>query len=209
MIPSCVVSVSLRSYIHSYLLWILRGTKAQEEFPSPYRVSFILIICGRYLFVYWFSWVSVSLQSIIHSYKTFKIVLMNFGRLRVSVSLRSYIHSYVLVSVGRIVYDVVSVSVSLRSYIHSYSTLTQNTYTKLWEILFPSPYGVSFILILQNTNVKKCQVIDKFPSPYGVSFILIEAVEQQEKEVKVKLPSPYGVIFILTWWLFIRWIFVW
>ena len=44
MIPSCVVSVSLRSIIHSYLLWILRGTKAQEEFPSPYRVSFILMI---------------------------------------------------------------------------------------------------------------------------------------------------------------------
>ena len=37
---------------------------------------------------------------------------------------------------------------------------------------FPSPYGVSFILIiLLSSDVFSSSV--KFPSPYGVSFILI------------------------------------
>ena len=37
---------------------------------------------------------------------------------------------------------------------------------------FPSPYGVSFILIKEDML---CLGVDffKFPSPYGVSFILI------------------------------------
>ena len=42
----------------------------------------------------------------------------------------------------------------------------------LWK--FPSPYGVSFILI-KKINVWYYNIIqgDQFPSPYGVSFILI------------------------------------
>ena len=37
---------------------------------------------------------------------------------------------------------------------------------------FPSPYGVSFILMYQKLTLKSGNVIE-FPSPYGVSFILI------------------------------------
>ena len=40
--------------------------------------------------------------------------------------------------------------------------------------LFPSPYGVSFILIA-NAEVISIWTTE-FPSPYGVSFILIELV---------------------------------
>ena len=63
-----VVSVSLRSIIHSYFLITGRVLKTDEiEFPSPYGVSFILIQkfdigCKDKNIV------SVSLRSIIHSY---------------------------------------------------------------------------------------------------------------------------------------------
>ena len=61
--------------------------------------------------------------------------------------------------------------------------------------MFPSPYGVLFILIAvskfgNDTNGKV------FPSPYGVSFILIGNVRTREEIAKV-FPSPYGVSFIL------------
>ena len=94
--------------------------------------------------------------------------------------------------------QILSVSVSLRSIIHSYV----ETHDGLWHLYyipkFPSPYGVSFILILIITllvagycygfrllteyhsflSVYYDRVIIiyrflKFPSPYGVSFILI------------------------------------
>ena len=39
--------------------------------------------------------------------------------------------------------------------------------------MFPSPYGVSFILILENRDITVRAYEVKFPSPYGVSFILI------------------------------------
>ena len=40
--------------------------------------------------------------------------------------------------------------------------------------------------------------VKKFPSPYGVSFILILAIEDPDKQVRYKrFPSPYGVSFIL------------
>ena len=93
MIPSCVVSVSLRSYIHSYLLWILRGTKAQEEFPSPYGVSFILmsemIDNSRKKNAKFPSPYGVSFILILDLVTaTVNLLLL------VSVSLRSIIHSY-------------------------------------------------------------------------------------------------------------------
>ena len=37
---------------------------------------------------------------------------------------------------------------------------------------FPSPYGVSFILMKMKKEIAICIEIG-FPSPYGVSFILI------------------------------------
>ena len=62
---------------------------------------------------------------------------------------------------------------------------------------FPSPYGVSFILILANSDF----ISDKyeFPSPYGVSFILIFKIKMSFNSRKdvLKFPSPYGVSFIL------------
>ena len=37
----------------------------------------------------------------------------------------------------------------------------------------------------------------KFPSPYGVSFILIKCQGGMSTSAKTRFPSPYGVSFIL------------
>ena len=42
-----------------------------------------------------------------------------------------------------------------------------------FAVKFPSPYGVSFILINKIKGVKNMSGFENFPSPYGVSFILI------------------------------------
>ena len=39
--------------------------------------------------------------------------------------------------------------------------------------MFPSPYGVSFILMIVQNLMSWLMVIYAFPSPYGVLFILI------------------------------------
>ena len=44
--------------------------------------------------------------------------------------------------------DEFKVSVSLRSIIHSYKDLIFQSYNTVIAIMFPSPYGVSFILII-------------------------------------------------------------
>ena len=68
----------------------------------------------------------------------------------------------------------------------------------LGVIEFPSPYGVSFILItFKNTTIIKNAVIE-FPSPYGVSFILIYD-KNKYKAYEKGFPSPYGVSFILIY----------
>ena len=68
------------------------------------------------------------------------------------------------------------VSVSLWSIIHSYDPVKRSI--KIANGEFPSPYGVSFILILDDTDlIKQMQDILRFPSPYGVSFILILDVD--------------------------------
>ena len=87
--------------------------------------------------------------------------------------------------------------------------------------MFPSPYGVSFILI-QSDVVPGINITNyEFPSLYGVSFILMfkeaalsflegvsvslrsiihsyEIEEMYNNTNKLAFPSPYGVIFILT-----------
>ena len=66
----------------------------------------------------------------------------------VSVSLRSIIHSYNKKHLDECLDAVFIVSVSLRSIIHSY-LLSINMVIKNTAMKFPSPYGVSFILILK------------------------------------------------------------
>ena len=63
------------------------------------------------------------------------------------------------------------VSVSLRSIIHSYFT-KWTIHTNYTSLAFPSPYGVSFILIKRKGINGEIKAVE-FPSPYGVSFILI------------------------------------
>ena len=64
--------------------------------------------------------------------------------------------------------------------------------------MFPSPYGVSFILISSRKKNAKFDEVDvEFPSPYGVSFILIIGTYDECYEYAEKFPSPYGVSFIL------------
>ena len=62
---------------------------------------------------------------------------------------------------------------------------------------FPSPYGVSFILIKVNQFYSNVDC-PRFPSPYGVSFILIKINNKyQSTYTRSVFPSPYGVSFIL------------
>ena len=62
---------------------------------------------------------------------------------------------------------------------------------------FPSPYGVSFILIGYDWEVIELEDENRFPSPYGVSFILIGYVIFGLYDSPTMFPSPYGVSFIL------------
>ena len=55
------------------------------------------------------------------------------------------------------------------SFLYDYSKTTSK-FRNLF--LFPSPYGVSFILIVKKL-AKQSGLDFEFPSPYGVSFILI------------------------------------
>ena len=145
------VSVSLRSIIHSYFNILNNLTELEMffKFPSPYGVSFILI-----------SWngigtditekVSVSLRSIIHSYKnSFK--QYNLYNKCYCFRLLTEYHSFLFFGFfGFLLIFSPPVSVSLRSIIHSYSF-----HLLCYMIIisqFPSPYGVSFILILLAKN---------------------------------------------------------
>ena len=55
---------------------------------------------------------------------------------------------------------------------HSFLFLGEGELYKKFSKEFPSPYGVSFILIQLNLKNATSE-IEMFPSPYGVSFILI------------------------------------
>ena len=114
-----LVSVSLRSIIHSYEVKILDSTIVILSFPSPYGVSFILILFDADNSALW----EVKFPS---PYGVSFILIQN----------RTNHHSKSLY-----------VSVSLRSIIHSYF---KHTYCYLYifnKKVFPSPYGVSFILM--------------------------------------------------------------
>ena len=67
-------------------------------------------------------------------------------------------------------------------------------------VKFPSPCGVSFILINGKGMFAHID-ISKFSSPYGVSFILIymENFTALQQEEFIKFPSPYRVSFILIY----------
>ena len=55
---------------------------------------------------------------------------------------------------------------------HSFLFLGEGELYKKFSKEFPSPYGVSFILIEEMAN-RYANEINSFPSPYVVSFILI------------------------------------
>ena len=91
------------------------------KFPSPYGVSFILMII-RWKFVY--------LQE--------KEFPSPYGVIFILTRCGIYIFTNIPIS---------KVSVSLRSIIHSYTWNDDYFYIDGYGNLFPSPYGVSFILI--------------------------------------------------------------
>ena len=86
----------------------------------------------------------------------------------VSVSLWSITHSYMLMNV---MMSVVTNGFRLLTEYHSFLSGLAGTFNVIGE--FPSPYGVSFILILKHIKFDNDNKIAEFPSPYGVSFILI------------------------------------
>ena len=77
---------------------------------------------------------------------------------------------------------------------HSFLFLGEGELYKKFSKEFPSPYGVSFILIQLNLKNATSE-IEMFPSPYGVSFILIKDI--YITSLMIKFPSPCGVSFIL------------
>ena len=118
------------------------------KFPSPYGVSFILILKS-------------------------KVILMIYVSIIVSVSLRSIIHSYAFKTILLLFIKFSIVSVSLRSIIHSYQDVGYIAIEYKYIFRFPSPYGVSFILMRLESSYGIIARFKTFPSPYGVSFILI------------------------------------
>ena len=117
-----------------------------RRFPSPYGVSFILMIFIKIL-QNLKPFISVSLRSIIHSYlRSSWVRIQKLSHFRL---LTEY-HSFLCDASDLLQYNHCNIiSVSLRSYIHSY-ILGQAYLMKSEEEVFPSPYGVSFILIRQN-----------------------------------------------------------
>ena len=191
-------SVSLRSIIHSYgcNLWRYRR-RYTRIFPSPYGVSFILIRTEDGVYLY------------CRTINNFRL-------------LTEY-HSFLLVNGTHKVKYTSPISVSLRSIIHSYYIQEKSIIPVIVET-FPSPYGVSFILIWFEISFYHLLFPWGFPSPYGVSFILILYIPFNSftcSDVKyfrllteyhsflllkeflsmdiyqVWFPSPYGVSFIL------------
>ena len=141
-----MVSVSLRSIIHSYSNRTLTNIYIYFKFPSPYGVLFILILgeliyigkdwdCFRLLTEYHsFLWLQgfsdiicrVNGFRLLTEYHSFlytlnAILVQHLMSGKVSVSLRSIIHSYFQKSliIGQ---HHQNVSVSLRSIIHSYTS---------------------------------------------------------------------------------------
>ena len=89
-----LVSVSLRSIVHSYDNTLATELSALYlAFPSPYGVSFILIPEPLSIRLNK-DIVSVSLRSIVHSYKSKSSPIFPYSPSPVSVSLRSIVHSY-------------------------------------------------------------------------------------------------------------------
>ena len=136
-------------------------------FPSPYGVSFILIYYFTNFLYLVFIKVSVSLWSIIHSYQYILLFLFSFYyRFRLLMEYHSFLYNDTFFNIEIDGYE------------------------------FPSPYGVSFILIIicilksgyiYRVSVSLWSIIHSyyfssdnnddfiwFPSPYGVSFILIK-----------------------------------
>ena len=115
-----LVSVSLRSIIHSYKFIKISTYKVLKKFPSPYGVSFILIMNFREIKKFLIN-NSFRLLTEYHSflYENMIYSIENNGYI-VSVSLRSIIHSYKLKALENLRYNFIEVSVSLRSIIHSY-----------------------------------------------------------------------------------------
>ena len=66
------------------------------------------------------------------------------------------------------------------------------------NIMFPSPYGVSFILIIQLFSFSKFIHLSSFRllTEYH-SFLLKHIFENSKNGFYIEFPSPYGVSFIL------------
>ena len=83
--------------------------------------------------------------------------------------------SFILIFLGKFFNEgtIPLVSVSLRSIIHSYQDVGYIAIEYKYIFRFPSPYGVSFILMRLESSYGIIARFKTFPSPYGVSFILI------------------------------------
>ena len=139
--------------------------------PSPYGVSFILI---------YFVW-------------RYNLIYKNFRLLTEYHSFLWYLE---------ITQETIEDEESFRLLTEYHSFLWWN-YRNSWKNgkfwWFPSPYGVSFILI---GNVRTREEIAKvFPSPYGVSFILINMLKGLVKVgLGFRLLTEYHSFLFIKYW---------
>ena len=115
---------------------------------------------------------------------------------KISVSLRSIIHSYMKETENFNIFHGFKISVSLRSIIHSY--YYKDVLYNFLTSLFPSPYGVSFILIqmLYFWLVDNGYINFRLLTEYH-SFLFFSHTTSKHRNLFLKFPSPYGVSFIL------------
>ena len=132
-------------------MWV-DNNKSEVGFPSPYGVSFILI---RYIINYCKE-NNIDSFRLLTEYHSFLYKILSSMKLsvamEVSVSLWSIIHSYLVTKNPYFNNYSLPVSVSLWSIIHSYSSCCEKTHENNILSQFPSPYGVSFILIIYSLD---------------------------------------------------------
>ena len=145
--------------------------KYRDLFPSPYGVSFILMVKSLFIM----QLMRNTRFRLLTEYYSF-LLKMHDGVVLIEANKfpSPYEVLFILIKSTFINKRKITnwVSVSLWSIIHSYGAQQLATYRMQKDSMFPSPYGVSFILIQLNLKNATSE-IEMFPSPYGVSFILI------------------------------------
>ena len=154
---------------------------SKNEFPSPYGVSFILMSKNWYFKLKILNlWVSVSLRSIIHSYPRF----FSDDNIYPLLFPSPYGVSFILISYIASISFKFYVSFRLLTEYHSFLCFILFS---IYSLLFSFRLLTEYHSFLWYSNIKDVLTNSKFPSPYGVSFILIIGVVKYETNINIKV----------------------